>query len=250
MFGATLNEMTLKYMGRPSLFIACEPAEGGGTTSIKDFDVEYVQPSNIEELRRIVTALATDTYYGGVIVDNASDMSASIIKPHALTYPTRGRPQATRAAGVPEWGDYQVMGELTRQIFNQLINLTKHADPKIRKHLLVTALEKSKTNDDGELVSVHPDLPGSMADATPAMFELVGGVEIKQRVVPDPDNPKVTKRVTERMLATAATGVKLLGDRYGIFPTSCELNWPTLWEKYWIPAVEKAKAKQTENKPD
>lgn len=238
-FAASLNALTKKYMNKPTLFIAVEAAEGGGTTSIREFDVEFVQPTNYTELLSVLTALQTDTYYGGVVLDNATDMVASILKPHALTFPTRGTPPATRGAGVPHRDDYQTMGELCRQVFNRLINLTKNPRKEIAKHLLVTALEKEKFDESGSLSSIQPDLPGQMAEATSAMFELVGSIQIKNRVIPNPDNPKATMRVKDRVFVTEGDGVKILGDRYKVFPQDSPLDWAVMWEKYWLPAANR-----------
>jgi hypothetical protein len=98
------------------------------------------------------------------------------------------------------------MGEQARIDFNKLINLTTHPDLAVRKHLLVTALEKEKLTRDGkELVAIQPDLPGAMSSVATAMFQTVGCIELRTSVVSDPANPKATVRRTVRTLVTDAT---------------------------------------------
>jgi hypothetical protein len=242
-FAATLNEFTKAHMGKEVLFIATERAEGGGTTSIQDMDVPFVQPRNYQELQAILASLQTDTTYGGVVLDNATDMVNWIIKPHALTFPTRGAPPPTRATGVAARDDYQVMGELTRQTLNQLINVTKATNPAQRKHLIVTVLERER-QDEGVVTAIQPDLPGQMADNAAAMFELYCGIEIANTVKPDPANPKATIRVSERVFSTKGDGKRQLADRYKIFPERGPANLKTLMEEYWLPKVAQVEAKR------
>jgi AAA domain len=240
-FAATMDGFTKKYFGKPTLIIAVEAGEGGGTMSIQDFNVDYVCPANMEELNRIIAALATDTKYGGVVLDSATEYVNRFLKPYALKFPyTKGSAPATRLEGVPEQGDYQTMGERARMDFNKLINLTSHPDKNIRKHLLVTALEKEKTNRDGVLLSIQPDLPGAMAMAATAMFNTVGCIELRTTVEPDPANPKTPRRVTRRMLVTDATeeNKKILGDRTKRIPTGSPLDFGQIYEKSWIPGFK------------
>jgi hypothetical protein len=239
-FGASLNEFTKKTLGKETLFIAVEAAEGGGTSSIRQFDVPFVQPENWQTLDKLLASLQTDTDFGGVVVDNATDMVNRIVKPYALTFPVRGTPPATRLLGVPHRDDYQTMGEITRKIFNQLINLTKSPDPKHRKHLLVTVLEKERTDQDTQrITAINPDLPGQMADASAAMFELYCGIKISNEVLPDPANPKQTIRQQSRKFFVKGDGVRQFGDRYKLFPEEGPLDLVQLMEQYWLPNLNK-----------
>ncbi len=241
-FGKTLDDLCKKYFGKPALFIALEPTEGGGTMSIQDSDVDFVAPRTYEEYNKIAAALAADTKYGGVIVDSSSEYVSRFLKPYALKFPyERGNPPATRIAGVPAQNDYQTMGEQLRLDFNKLIALTTVADLNVRKHLLVTSLEKEKFSRDGkELISVHPDLPGAMAGVATSMFQTVGSIELRTNVVPDPANPKSTKRVTTRFLVTDAMeeNKKVVGDRTKLIPTGAPLDFVEIYEKYWIPKLK------------
>lgn len=245
-FGASMDGFTRAYGGKPTLFIAMEAAEGGGTMSIQEYGVDYVTPTTIEEFNKIVAALAGDTRYGGVVVDSASEYVTRFLKPYALKFPyTKGTPSLTRNAGVPEQGDYQTMGEQARLDFNKLIGLTTNPDLNIRKHLLVTALEKEKLTRDGkELVAVQPDLPGAMSSVATAMFQTVGCIELRTAVEPDPANPKSTRRVTRRMLVTDATeeNKRIVGDRTKLIPTGSPLDFKAIYETNWIPYFEKQKA--------
>jgi hypothetical protein len=241
--GESLDRMTKKFFGKPSLFIAVEPGEGGGTMSIADKDVDYIVPQNFNDFGKILSALHSDTTYGGVILDSASEYVNRYLKPYSLAMPNVKEKSVQRDAGVPGRSDYQTMGEQARIHFNQLIALTTHADLNIRKHLLVTALEREKYDADGKvLVAIQPDLPGAMAGAATAMFQTVGSVKIVHRVVPDPANPKATTRAAERQLITNADGVRIAGDRTKIFPNPAPLDFCEIWERYWLPEIEKRRA--------
>jgi hypothetical protein len=112
-FAASLDAMTKKYFGKPTLVIAVEAGEGGGTMSIQDGDVDYVAPTSMEELNKVLAALANDTTYGGVVLDSSTEYVNRFLKPYALSFPyTKGSAPATRSLGVPEQGDYQTMVRL------------------------------------------------------------------------------------------------------------------------------------------
>lgn len=240
-FGKTLDDLSKKHFGKPALFIAMEPSEGGGTMSIQDYAVEYVMPTTMEECNKIIAALASDTRYGAVVLDSATEYVNRFLKPYALKFPyTKGTPSKTREAGVPEQGDYQTMGERARLDFNQLINLTVNPDVHKRKHLLVTALEREKFARDGkELIAVQPDLPGAMASVATSMFQTVGCIELRTTVEPDPANPGKTRRVTRRVLITDATeeNKRVIGDRTKLIPNNSPLDFVQIYETYWIPKI-------------
>jgi hypothetical protein len=239
-FAATLDKLTRKYMGKPTFFIAVEPGEGGGTMSIQDLGIDYTMPRTYSEFKMVLAALASDTRYGGIVLDSATEYSNRLMKPRALKYPyTKGTAPATRSeAGVPEQGDYQTMGEMAREDFNHLINLTTHPDLNVRKHLLITATEKEKTDRAGVLLAVQPDLPGAVATSATAMMQTVGSIEFKTTVGKDATGKPT--RVTERYLVTSATeeSKKILGDRTKCIPNGAPMDFAEIWEKYWIPRFE------------
>jgi hypothetical protein len=242
--GKSMDAMTKKHFGRPTLFIAMEAGEGGGTMSIQDADIDYVCPTTIADFNKIIAYLATDTKYGGVVVDSATEYVNRFLKPYALAFPyTKGSPSATRLAGVPDQGDYQTMGEQARSDFNKLINLTSHPDLKIRKHLLVTALEKEKTDRaTGAVTRICPDLPGAMSEAATSMFQTVGTIELRTSVSPDPADPKKTRRITERTLVTDASeeNKKILGDRTKCIRSGMPLDFVRIWEEGFMPRFQQA----------
>lgn len=234
--GKTMDAFTQKYSGKPTLFIAVEAGEGGGTMSIQDAAIDYVTPTTMEELNNVVAYLGQDEKYGGVVLDSASEYVNRFLKPYALKFPyTKGTPPATRLAGVPEQGDYQTMGERARSDFNQLINLTSHPNPKIRKHLLVTALEMEKKDRDGNVLRIGPALPGAMMEGSTSMFQTVGTIELKTTVGKTPDGKPT--RTTERMLVTDATeeNKKILGDRTKCIQSGMPLNFVAIWEQGFMP---------------
>jgi hypothetical protein len=235
--GATLDKLTKEFMQKPSLFVAVEAGEGGGTMSLEGLGVDYVRPDTLNDFEKILSALSTDTTYGGVILDSATEHVKRFIQPYALTFPSREKME-TRKAGVPERSDYQTMGEKVRQHFNYLINLTTHPDPKVRKHLLITALEKDRTDERGTLISIQPDLPGAMAGTATAMFQTVLSIAIKPMVIPDPDNPGRSKRLNTRVIISDGDGVRHTKDRTKLFPTGSIPDLCEIYREQWLPKFE------------
>lgn len=238
-FAAGLDTVTKRWYNKPTLVIAVEPADGGGTMSIRKLGVDYVEPKSFTEFQGIVAALQTDTTYGGVIVDNGSDLVKRLVQPEALKIPLDRSP-LTRSKGVPEQRDYQTMGEMLRKELNSLVNLTKRDTPdQIRKHLIVTALQYERTSRDGkETISIGPAFPGQMADTASAMFQSMLSIEVERKVVADPANPKQTIAEYNRVIVSGADGKKILGDRMGVFPKRFQGTLADFWETYWIPTVE------------
>ncbi len=213
---AGLDALTRKYRGKPTLIIASEVAEGGGTMTLNGQDIDYVTPQNWTEMENLLANLATNDYYGGVVLDNASDYVARIVKPHALSFPAKERDLGARSVGVPVRSDYQVMGECARQQLNRLVNLTnENTKEQYRKDLVVTALERERTNADGQVTAITPDLPGALADAVTAMFQSVVSISIKPKVIKEPNG--TTRRISTRALHVNADGLRVSDDRTGIF---------------------------------
>lgn len=232
-FGATLDKLTKKYFSKPTLFIACEAGEGGGTASIQEFGVDYVTPSSKEELQGIIAALQTDRTYGGIFLDSSTETVKRLLQPAALKFPTREK-MATRSVGVPERSDYQTMGEMLRVLLNDLIGLTTLKDVNLRKHVWVTALERTREDRDGNIISIGPDLPGAMSTTATAMFQTVANIQIKQRL-----ERETKKLYTERLLVTEADGKRIVGDRFKVFPSEGPCDLEMIWEQHWLPRLKK-----------
>lgn len=213
---SSLDAFTRKYRGKPTLIIASEVAEGGGTMSLNMKDIDYVMPSNWNEMESLVASLATNDYYGGVVVDNLSDYVNRIVKPHAMSFPSKERDSGTRALGVPVRGDYQVMGESTRTQLNRLINLTnENTSDRFRKDLVVTALQKEVTDESGNLTGIVPDLPGALAGSVTAMLQTVLSIGVKQKILKQADGS--TKRINTRVLYSTIDPLRRTDDRMGLF---------------------------------
>jgi hypothetical protein len=230
---ATLDKMTKRFFGKPTLIIAVEAGEGGGTMSIQEAGVDFVTPTSMSELRMVIASLQADTIYGGVVLDSGTEYAKSLAKKTALKMPSKDKsPAASRAEGVPDQGDYNVLGEMIREDFHQLIKLTCHPNLNVRKHLMVTALVKEqqdrKTQD---IISVHPDLPGHMGQGSPALFQTSMSMVIQAKVMDG-------KRINQRVLLTQGNNVLKVRDRTGCVPDKCEADWEKIWEKYWIPRIE------------
>ncbi len=236
---ATFHEWCLKEYGKPGLFIVFESADGGGVSSVQDYDVPYVQPTDIKSTEGILRTLLTDSDYAAVFVDNLTDLVQNVVKPYALKFPSREN-IPTRAAGVPERSDYQTIGEKTRELLNMMIALTK-SDPRYRKHLIVNALLDTQTDKNGNIQLIGPDLPGALRESGPAPFELVSYITIKDKVVNSIENPTVKVRQKQYTLVTQADGVRVAGDRYKVFPAESPADWGILMEEYWKPKIQKIK---------
>lgn len=246
-WASELDAVTKKHFGKPTLFIAVEAADGGGTATIAKKGIDYVEPRSLSDFQGIVSALQTDTIYGGIVLDNASDLVKRYIQPEALKLPyEKGSAPASRLKGVPAQGDYQTMGEMLRGELNKLVNLTKKDTPdNVRKHLIVTALQYEKTNREGNTtISIGPALPGQMADTASAMFQTMLTLDIERKVVPSATNPKETVAVYPRVVVAEADGKKILGDRLKIFPPRGPFSLMETFERYWLPAVEGKKVEE------
>lgn len=237
-FAASLDAFTRSVRGKPTLIIAVEAAEGGGTMSVADLGVDYVMPSTYEEMDGLLASLRSDTTYGGIILDNATDYVQRIVKPAALKFPSKEADPGTRIHGVPLRGDYQTMGEQARKQLNALVNLTNENTPaNCRKDLIVTALEREKSDSFGNMVSVTPDFPGALAGAAAALFQSVVSIQVKDVPVKDASG-KVLGRVKQRTLLVKPDAIRQVGDRSGIFQDGMVLTDPSgapvgilpLWE--------------------
>jgi hypothetical protein len=251
-----LHEMTMKFWGKPTLYIAIEAGEGGGAATIRKMGVPLVTPQSVAEMDKILAGLETDTEFGGVVLDSSSEMVKKFIKPEALAFPCRERgsgQELVRKAGVPSRSDYQTMGELCRQRFQRLINLSSHTNPKIKKHVIITALDRQHEDDTGKTDFWGPDLPGAIATGAVGMFQIVATVDIKPQVVGG-------KRFNTRFLVTGTDGVKSLKDRFNVFPAEVKLKntvevipgddgltLSDCWERYWVPAIEESQRGGTVN---
>ena len=233
---ATFHNWCMEEYGKPGLYIAFESADGGGVSTVQEYDIPFVQPTDLKSAEAVFRALLTDQTYAAVFVDNLTDMVKNIVQPYALSFPSREH-IPTRASGVPERSDYQTMGEKTRTLINMMIALTKTPDPKFRKHLIVNALRTEKRDSNNNLEYIGPDLPGALRETGSAPFELVAAIEIKTRVVADPVD--ATKKVRQRFytFVTQSDGVKIAGDRYKVFPIDGPADWQVLMNDYWKPKV-------------
>lgn len=243
-FAGGLQELTSEFNGKDTLYIAIETGEGGGAATLRKKNIPLVVPENLDELDKIIAALKNDTNFGGVVLDSATEMVKGFIKKEALKFPCRekGTGQAeVRKEGIPTRSDYQVMGEMVRLRFQSLINLSAHKNSQIRKHIIITATERMQ-EDEGKLVFWGPDLPGAMAAAATAMFQITGTLDVKPKI-------ENGKRVMRRYFTTAGDGVKALKDRFQIFPQELELKnvsepssegWDLhrIWKELWIPAIQ------------
>jgi AAA domain len=236
---STLDRLTQKYNNKRTLLIAVEPSEGGGAATIRKLDIPMMVPKDLSEINKALGTLRNDKTFGGIILDSGTETVKQHVKPVALKYPPKEN-FATRAIGVPTRSDYQVIGELTSEIFRQLMLMTTHENLEYRKHLIITATDKSEEDDD-KIVWRGPDLMGRMAKEAVSIFQLTATIELKSQVVNG-------KRNVGRYLITSGDGVRAIKDRYEVFPPEIKLrknledpegmDLCDIWEKYWLPEVQ------------
>lgn len=231
----SLDALTQKYDGKRTLFVTVEEGEGGGAATLRNLDVPIVVPKDYNDAYRIMGLIRNDKSIGGVAFDSGSEFAKKHVKNAALKYPAREN-VATRQAGIPTRSDYQTMGELMSQVLRMLISYTTHEDPAYRKHVIVTAADMTREEDE-KVVYVGPDLPGRMGREAVQMFQQAGTIGIKPQLVDG-------KRVLQRSLTFQGDGVKALKDRFDILPAEMQLRASpdqpgedllTMWEKYYIP---------------
>jgi hypothetical protein len=234
-----LDDLTQSTLGKRTLYIAVEEGEGGGAATLRSRDIPMCVPKDYKDLHRILGLLRNDKSYGGLVLDSASETARKFVKSEALKYPCREN-TPTRATGVATRSDYQVMAELMSGLLRTCIGMTTHENPEYRKHLIVTAADVQREEDE-KVVFIGPDLPGAMARAATQMFQQVFYLEIKPEVIGG-------KRVPIRYLVTSQDGVRAAKDRYKILPERIRVkssqsdhegeNIQSLWEKYYVPNMQ------------
>ena len=154
----------------PNVGIAsCETGHGSGILSIAQKGVDFVEPTNYKEFEAVCSG---DVFKekSAIAVDSLSAMARTFIKDYAIANFPRARGETPkRRAGIPELDDYQTIAELTRRLLAKLLSQDKH--------IIVTAtlkLPQAANPDEGkEATPGQPDLPGQLALASAAMFDLV-----------------------------------------------------------------------------
>lgn len=240
-FTGGLDDICQEYLGKRCLYIPVETGEGGGAATIRLRNVPLLIPKDFGSFYKTLSLLRNDKTIGGVVFDSATEFNKSFVKPEALKYPAREN-VATRLAGIPTRSDYQTMGELSSQVFRALIALTTHENPEYRKHLIVTAADATKEEDE-RITFIGPDLPGRMRTEATQMFQQVLSMEIKPEVV-------AGRRSNVRYLVCAGDGVRAIKDRFAILPERIRLkssaedpqgeDLPGIYRHYYLPAMERA----------
>lgn len=226
---ASLNEVTQKYRGKPTLIIACEVAEGGGTMTLHEHDYPYYMPKNWQDMEALLAQLTTDEQFGGIVLDNVSDYVTRIVKPYALKFPSKeenSKFAGTRPHGVLQQSDYLPLAEFARQQLAKLIALTnENTDPRYRKDLIVTSLEKERKTREGEFLGIQPDLPGALAGSVTAMFQSIVTVKKTTKVV-NAGTANATRMDVRSVHAGGDPSRAVLGDRMGLWPLEASLTDP------------------------
>ncbi len=132
--------------------------------SVAKLGVDYVQPNNIEDFKAVVSGRVFPTK-DTIVLDSISAMTRTFVKDYALTFPRQRGDSPKRKSGVPELDDYGTIGEVTRSLLSQLLDLDKN--------VIVTAIEKTEKDENGVVTGIGPDLPGQLFLGAPAMFDSV-----------------------------------------------------------------------------
>lgn len=264
--GATLDKLTKKHLGKPSLIVAIELGEGSGVASVRDLGVDYVEPSDLNEMNKLINALKNDTHYGGIVIDGTYELVRQLIKPFVLSRPSNESKspivEERRKMGVFSRSDYETAGEQLRQWLQAFINMTTVGDPKssdkhiqdkvrYRKHLFVTALEKEiyEEDDNGKLhlTAIKPSLPGQMADAATAMFQTIG--YITNVATRETNAQGKAERIVRPIFSIDKSDKHIAGDRLNLLPKEggVEPDLLTIYENYWLPVIN---AKKEENQEE
>ena len=224
---ASLDALTRKHRGKPTLMLMTEVSEGGGSMSVTDQRVDYLSVKNWQHMESLLAQLQTDDEYGGIVLDNATDYYLNVVKPYALQFKSKEESSpwaATRKLGVSLQSDYPLLTEFSRQHMARLIRLTSdQTDAKFRKDLVVTALEKERKNREGTSQGFHPDLPGQLAGAVSAMFQSVLWIEKSAKVV-DAGKPTARRLDVRTLLSGGDAERDVMGDRMGLFPLESSLT--------------------------
>lgn len=236
-FAGGLDQLTQETLGKRTLYLAVEEGEGGGAATLRSRDIPMCVPKNYNDFHRILGLIRNDKSYGGLVIDSGTEVAKKFVKTEALKYPCREN-VATRATGVATRSDYQVMGELLSGLIRTAIGMTTHENPEYRKHLIVTATDTTKEEDE-KVTFIGPDLPGRMARETTQIFQQVFYLEVKPEVIGG-------KRVPVRYLVTGNDGVRAAKDRYKVLPERIKLRGPgaedgedllSIWRKWYVPAM-------------
>jgi hypothetical protein len=184
---------------------ACEPGEGSGTLSIAGAGVDFAEPKTFTDFRSICyNTYAPFQKHRTVALDSLSYMTKSFIKDHVLsTFPAKNSREALRRqAGVPIGFDYSDMSEVTRSLLTALLSQ--------KRHVIVTTLAKMEKDDNGNVVSIGPDLPGALGTGATAMFDSVLHLKVR-KLLKDPRDPRSV--YLQRYFITQADGMHLAKDR-------------------------------------
>lgn len=175
--------------------MSAETGVGNGLLTVADLNLDYVEPTSYADLDAIASG-AIFKEKKTLVIDSLTAITKTLIKDKALSIPRARGESDKRRIGIPELDDYGSMGELARRFVSKL-----HDTYGKTHHIIVTALEKyDKAGPDdppGTESLITPDLPGALALATPAMFDLVLRMRTRP-VLKTPGDPK--SRYNQRYL--------------------------------------------------
>lgn len=174
---------------------ACETGQGKGLLTIASRGIPFVEPDTYKELESFCSG---DIYKecSALAIDSLSAMVRTFITAYAIKNFPRSRGEtAKRNAGILELDDYNTLGEVTRRLLAKFIALDKHI-------IVTTTLklpEEARPEEGRVAKPAMPDLPGQLALASSAMFD----VALILRTRPALRDPKDAKsRYTQRYFMT------------------------------------------------
>lgn len=247
-FAATLNDITLKYFGKPTLVVAIEPSDGGGLLSVAAKNIDYIVPREYKDLLEILAFLRTDTKYAGVVFDSLTEVTKKFVRDKALKLPAKEAKSevlsAARAEGIPTQSDYGTMGSIFGNFLREVVALSSFdvlGDKA--KHVICTAVKKEKRDKEGVLEKEGPDIPGEMATTCTSLFNVVSRIVMGHRV-----DPTTKTRVPHRTLCSVGDAIRTLKDRTQILGENAPMDMNLIWPM-WLQKVEEQNKLSLANSP-
>lgn len=241
---ATLDKLTRKHHGKPTLFVTCEKSSGAGLETLRQLDIPYVTPDSLEELEKLLAELQGSEDFMGVVGDSFHEIYNHAIKPQILKTPPREKSSfalEARKLGVLTDSDYNKSAEIVRRVINSFLALTKLGAKS--KHVVFTINERNVLDEDRRTVlRIMPDLPGQSRDTMAGMVPIIGRLKLTRRVAKDQSGKAVANIV--RTFDTTSGGEYATCDRLGVLENEVPADFCEMYEKYWLPKVGKKGASE------
>ena len=132
-----------------------------GLLSIKDFDVDYVEPKTLNDIRGL---LVSDTIkaYDNIAFDSLTEIASMFLEDSTLQYPDDRQ-------ALKKWGHFS-------ESLTKFIKFTRD----LHKNVIFTCLEKTSEDNFGRRFNL-PDIQGSLSKKLPAFFDFVFNLQVIEK---------------------------------------------------------------------